>query len=191
MITEFVGPSIQSLPSAVPFSILLERRKIKTLPKTGKNPKSAQNSRPNSLLSKIGKLFEEVILKTVQKHTGERGLLNARQSSFRARHSMTLQRMRLTDVTLNFNNKMSTAAVFLVIEKVIDTTWLSGLLYKLPKLGFSASLIQLTGSFLSQREFRVSVEGEMSTPRVMQARLPQGSVLSPTLSNMCICRMLV
>jgi hypothetical protein len=29
-------------------------------------------------------------------------------------------------------------------------------------------------------------EGEMSTPRVMQAGVPQGSVLSPTLFNMDI-----
>jgi hypothetical protein len=95
--------------------------------------------------------------------------------------------MRLTDhVTLNFNNKLSTAAVFLDIEKAFDTTWHSGLLYKLSKSKFSASLIKLIGSFLSQRKFRVSVEGEMSTPRVMQAGVPQGSVLSPTLFNMYI-----
>jgi hypothetical protein len=95
--------------------------------------------------------------------------------------------MRLTDhVTFNFNNKMFTAAVFLDIEKAFDTTWHSGLLYKLSKLEFSTCLIKLIGSFLSQRKFRVSVEGEMSTPRIMQARVPQGSVLSPTLFNMYI-----
>jgi hypothetical protein len=81
---------------------------------------------------------------------------------------------------------MSTAAVFLDIEKAFDTTWQLGLLYKLSKLQFSISLIKLIGSFLSQRKFRVSVEGEMSTPRYMQAGVPQGSVLSPTLYNLCI-----
>jgi hypothetical protein len=54
------------------------------------------------------------------------------------------------------------------------------------QLEFSTNLIKLIGSFLSQRQFRVSVEGEISTPRVMQAGVPQGSVLSPTLFNMCI-----
>jgi hypothetical protein len=83
-----------------------------------------------------------------------------------ARHSTTLQCMRLTDhVTLNFNNKMSTAAVFLDIEGAFDITWYTGLLYKLSKLEFSTSLIKLIGSFLSQRIFSVSVEGEMPTPR--------------------------
>jgi hypothetical protein len=61
--------------------------------------------------------------------------------------------MRLTDhVTLNFNN-MSTAEVFLDIEKAFDTTWHTGLLYKLSKMDFSASLIKIISSFLSNRKF--------------------------------------
>jgi hypothetical protein len=95
--------------------------------------------------------------------------------------------MRLADhVTLHFNNKMSTAAVFLDIEKAFDTTWHTGLLYKLGKMEFSINLIKLISSFLSQRKFRVSVEGELSTPRYMEAGVPQGSVLSPTLYNLYI-----
>jgi len=47
----------------------------------------------------------------------ENDLLNGCQFGFRARHSMTLQYMRLTDdVTLNFNYMFS-ATVFLDIEK--------------------------------------------------------------------------
>jgi hypothetical protein len=42
-------------------------------------------------------------------------------------------------VTLNFNNKMSTAVVFLDIEKAFDTTWHTGLLYKLAKMEFSVN----------------------------------------------------
>jgi hypothetical protein len=57
---------------------------------------------------------------------------------------------------------MSTAAVFLDIEKAFDTTLHLGLLYKLSKLEFLISLIKLISSFLSQRKFRVLVEGEMS-----------------------------
>jgi retron-type reverse transcriptase len=95
--------------------------------------------------------------------------------------------MRLADhVALHFSNKISTAAVFLDIEKAFDTTWHTGLLYKLSKLEFSCYLINLISSFLSERKFRVSVEGEMSTPRYMEAVVPQGSVLSPTLCNLYI-----
>jgi hypothetical protein len=81
--------------------------KITTAPKPGKDPKFPQNLCPISLLSTTGKLFEKLIPKTLQKHIDERGLLNASQFGFRARHSTTLQCMRLTDhVTLNFNNKV-------------------------------------------------------------------------------------
>jgi hypothetical protein len=106
--------------------------KVITLPKPGKDPKFPQNLRPISLLSTTEKLFEKVILQLLQKHIDETGLLNASQFGFRACHSTTLQCMRLVDhVTLNFNNKMSTAAVFLDIEKAFDTTWHLGMLYKL------------------------------------------------------------
>jgi retron-type reverse transcriptase len=81
---------------------------------------------------------------------------------------------------------MSMAAVFLDIEKAFDTTWHPGLLYKLSKMHFSTSLIKLISSFLSNRKFRVSVQGEMSTPREIQAGVPQGSVLSPTLYSLYI-----
>jgi hypothetical protein len=85
--------------------------KIKTLPKTGKDPKFLQNLRPISFLPTTGKLFEKVILLFLKKHIAEKGLLNACQFGFHARHSTTLQLMRITDhVTLHFNNKMSTVA---------------------------------------------------------------------------------
>jgi hypothetical protein len=64
----------------------------------------------------MGKLFDKVILKIIQRHIEDKGLLNANQFEFRAHHSTTLYCMRLTDhVALNFNNKMSAAAVFLDI----------------------------------------------------------------------------
>jgi hypothetical protein len=113
-----------------------------------------------------GKLFENVLLKIVHRDIEERGLLNASQFVFRKSHSTTWLCMRLTDhVTLNFNSNIPMAAVFLDIEKALDTTWHIGLSYKLSKLEFSASLITLISSFLSQRTFRVLVVGGMSTPR--------------------------
>jgi hypothetical protein len=56
------------------------------------------------------------------------------------------------------------AAVFLDIEEALDTTWHSGLQYKLSKFEFSTNLIKLISFFLSQGKFIASVEGEMSTP---------------------------
>jgi hypothetical protein len=155
--------------------------KAVALPKPGKDPKFLQNLHPISLLPSTGKVFEKVILEIVKIHIGERNLLNGSQFGFCERHSTTLQYMRLADhMTLHFNNNMSTATVFLDIEKAFDTTWHPGLLYKISELQFSTSFIKLS-SFLSKQKFRVSAEGEMSTPRYMQAGVPQGSVLSLTL----------
>jgi hypothetical protein len=72
--------------------------------------------------------------------------------------------------------------VFLDIEKAFDITWHLGLLYKLSELKFLISLVKLISSFLSQRKFRFSVEGTMSSPRdICTSRMSQGSILSPTL----------
>jgi hypothetical protein len=67
-----------------------------------------------------GQTISNIFLNTLQKHTDERGMLNESQFGFRVRHRTTAQCMRLTDhVTLNFDNKISTAAVFLAIERLL------------------------------------------------------------------------
>jgi hypothetical protein len=94
--------------------------RVITLPKPGKDPIYPQNLRPISLLSTTAELIGKVILKILQRHTQGKGRLNASQFGFRASHNTALQCVWLTDhVTLNFNNNMSTAAVFLGIEKSI------------------------------------------------------------------------
>jgi hypothetical protein len=65
--------------------------------------------------------------------------------------------------SLNFNN-MSTAAVFFDIEKALDTASDCGLLYKLPQLKLLESPIKINVLFLTDRQFKVSVEGKFSTP---------------------------
>jgi len=71
----------------------------------------------------MGKLFEKAILKTVQRYAEEKKLLHKSHFGFHAHHSTALQYTRLADhVTLNFNNSMSTAVIFLDITKAFGTT---------------------------------------------------------------------
>jgi hypothetical protein len=63
------------------------------------------------------------------------------------------------------------------------TLWLA---IQVIQIGIFVQFDQAHWLCLSQRKFRVSVEGEMSTPRIMQAGVPQGSVLSPALFNLYI-----
>jgi len=81
---------------------------------------------------------------------------------------------------------MSTAAVFLDIEKAFDTTRYPGLLHKLSKLQLPFNLIKFISSYLSNRKCRVSAEGELSTSRETEAGVPQGSVLTPTMYSLYI-----
>jgi hypothetical protein len=156
--------------------------KVLTLPTLSKDPRFPQNLCPISLLSTAGKLFEKVFLKIFQRHTEERGLHIASQIGFRAHHSVTFQCMRLTEhVTLNFNNNMSTAVLFLNIEEAFDTAWHFTLLYTriLSVLKLSISLLKLISSFPFLRKFKVLVEGEMSTTRPIQPGCHMVSSCSP------------
>jgi hypothetical protein len=73
-----------------------------------------------------GQTFEKFVLKIVHRHIQEVDLRNPSQFDFRARHKTTLQCTNLTNhVTLNYNNTVPMAVVFLNIEKAFCTngTW--------------------------------------------------------------------
>jgi hypothetical protein len=153
-------------------------------PKPGKNWKFPPNLLPINLLSITGKFFEKVILRRIHRHIKERNLLNASQFGFSASRHFNVW---LTDhVTLSFNNNTSTAAVFLDIEKAIDTIWHPGLLHKLSELQFLESLLKLIAFFLHDRKFKVSLEDKFSSPRKVAAGVPLGSVRAPVLYSLCI-----
>jgi len=63
-------------------------------------------------------------------------------------HITAHQYLRLTDITINVDNYLSTAAVFLDIAKSFDTNWHPGLVYKLIKLNFSVSTVKLGQLFM-------------------------------------------
>jgi hypothetical protein len=143
-LTHFINHCIRLSHFPTPW----KEAKVTALLKPSKDPKFPRNLCLINFLSAMGKLFEKVVLKIVQRHIENRKLLNANHFGFRAHHSMTLQSLRLVDhVTLNFKNKMSTATAFLDIEKAFVTTWHTNLLYKLSKLEFLANLIKLLAPF--------------------------------------------
>jgi hypothetical protein len=82
---------IQSHLQLCHFSAPWKKAKIITLLKPGKDQKFCQNLHLISLLSTRGKLSEKTILRTIQRHTEERNLLNVTQFGFWADHRMTLQ----------------------------------------------------------------------------------------------------
>ena len=80
-----------------------------------------------------------------------------------------------------FNRSGATRAVALDISKAFDRVWHAGLLHKLKSYGISGQIFGLISSFLSNRWLRVVLDGKSSQEYPVNAGVPQGSILGPTL----------
>jgi hypothetical protein len=81
---------IQPLPLAWSLPGRLEGGKNCNCAETQQRPKISTKSMSDQPLAHTGKLFEKLILRTIQKHTEERNLLNSSHFGFPADHIMTI-----------------------------------------------------------------------------------------------------
>ena len=72
-------------------------------------------------------------------------------------------------------------AVALDMSKAFNRVWHAGLLHKLKSYRISGQIFGLISSFLSNRQLRVVLDGKSSQEYPVNARVPQGSILGPTL----------
>ena len=75
----------------------------------------------------------------------------------------------------------ATRAVALNISKAFDRVWHAGLLQKLNSYGISGQIFGLISSFLSNRQLQVILDGKSSQEYPVNAGVPQGSIIGPTL----------
>ena len=75
----------------------------------------------------------------------------------------------------------ATRAMVLDISKAFDRVWHAGLLHKLKSYGISGQIFGLISSFLSNRRLRVVLDGKSLQEYPVNAGVPQGSILGPTL----------
>ncbi|UYV77588.1 hypothetical protein LAZ67_15001636 [Cordylochernes scorpioides] len=129
---------------------------IKKLDKSADDPK---NYRPISLTSIFCKLMEKIILRRLTYHLDTKNLLPEEQYGFRKGHGTI-------DQLLFFTQKLITKLYyhFKIDGKAI--TWIN--------------------DFLKNRYIRVKYNGTLSKTFKLYQRLPQGSVLSPTLFTLFI-----
>ena len=80
-----------------------------------------------------------------------------------------------------FNRSGATRAEALDISKAFHRVWHADLLHKLKSYGISGQIFGLISSFLSNRRLRVVLNGKSSQEYPLNAVVPQGSILSPTL----------
>uniref|UniRef100_A0A1Y1KRE1 Reverse transcriptase domain-containing protein n=1 Tax=Photinus pyralis TaxID=7054 RepID=A0A1Y1KRE1_PHOPY len=109
------------------------------------------------------------------------------QAGFRRGYSTIDQLVYLENyLQEGYKNRHHTVGVFFDIEKAFDMTWRGGILLQLEKWGFKGSLPKVISSFLSNRTFRVKINGSLSQAYVLENGIPQGSTLSCTLFNIAI-----
>ena len=79
------------------------------------------------------------------------------------------------------NRSGATRAVTLDISKAFDKVWHAGFLDKLKSYRISGQILGLISSFLSNKQLRVVLDGKSSEEYPVNAGVPKGSILGPTL----------
>lgn len=160
---------------------------VTMVPKPQKNLKCVESYRPISLLNTLSKLLERVIKNRLECWIDRDNILSNNQCGFRRNHSTREHLLRLTqDCQQAFNKNMAVGALFFDFEKAFDRVWIKGLIYKLSMLGIPTYLGCWLKNYLSNRSFQVCLNGSRSSSKPIQASVPQGSILGPTLFNIYI-----
>ncbi|GFV54734.1 RNA-directed DNA polymerase from mobile element jockey [Trichonephila clavipes] len=166
------------------FPIAWKTANITVLPKPGKDESKAENYRPISLLSSVGKIFEKILLERIKAFCNENYIIPDFQHGFRENTSTLHQLLQVNNQVIHgFSQRMITGGVFLDVQKAFDRIWHKGLIYKLIKRNFPPYLIHIINSFLNNRAFRVKIDHFISQNGSLKSGCPQGSLLSPILFN--------
>ena len=143
---------------------------------------TAKNYPPVSLLSVVSKVFEKLVNNKIIDHLEKCGLFSDFQYGFRSSRSTADPLTVVSDrIARAFNRSGATEAVVLDISKAFYKVWYAGLLRKLKSYGISSQIFGLLSSFLSNRQLQVVLDGKSSQEYPVNAGVPQGSILGPTL----------
>ena len=143
---------------------------------------SITNYRPVSLLSSVGKIMEKIVFQTLFEHFRSNFLISAWQSGFIPGHSTSTQFIEMYN---HFCKAVSCGKeiriVFCDVSKAFDRVWHRGLLFKLQKCGITGPLLAWITHYIKDRYQRVVINGQFSSWKLIQAGVPQGSILGPLL----------
>lgn len=154
---------------------------IVMIPKPGKDKTQPSSYRPISLLTCLSKLFEKAFLKQLTPYLRRRNTIPSHQFGFRKNHGTIEQVNRITnEIRTAFEHREYCSAIFLDVAQAFDRVWLEGLMYKITKL-LPQNTHKVFESYLFKRVFSTRCNSSTSHDRVINAGVPQGSVLGPVL----------
>ena len=143
---------------------------------------TSKNYCPVSLLSVVSKVFEKLVNNRIVDHLEKCDLFSNFQYGLRSSRSTADLLTVVSDrIARAFNRSGATRAVALDISKAFDRVWHAGLLHKLKSYEIAGQIFGLISSFLSNRRLRVVLDVKYSQEYPVNAGVPQGSILGPTL----------
>ena len=146
------------------------------------DPEIMSNYRPISILPPLSKIIEKCLKTRLLHYFSRNKLLNQCQFGFLAGMSTQDAILSLTEkVYDNLENKLSTLAIYIDFSKCFDTLNRSILLKKLEIYGIRGIPLALFRSYLTDRFQAVKVNNTISQFKMINAGVPQGSVLGPLL----------
>ena len=139
---------------------------------------TAKNYSPVSLLSVVSKVFEKLVNNRIVDHLEKCGLFSDFQYGFRSSRSTA---DLLTVVSDRLLGLLTGLGLLKLSHLIYPRVWHAGFFHKLKSYGISGQIFGLTSSFLSNRQLRVALDGKSSQEYPVNAGVPQGSILGPTL----------
>ena len=139
--------------------------------------------RPISIIPAVAKVFERIIYDQFFKYLSDNDLLVNCQSGFRSLHSTVTSLLEASNSwSVNVDNGLINGKIiFIDLKKAFDTIDHKILLRKLASYGNDHRALKWFDSYLSDRQQKCVVNGELSGARAVTCAVPQGSLIGPLL----------
>ena len=133
-------------------------------------------------LSLVKSLKNVEVYNRIVDHLGKCDFFSDFQYGIRSSRSTAVHLTIVSDrITRAFKRPGATRAVALDLSKDLDRVLYAGLLPKFRSYGMSDQIFGLISSFLSNRQLWVVLDGKSSQEYPVNAQVPQGFILLPTL----------
>ena len=155
---------------------------IKLLPKPNTDQANPINYRPISLLEVPGKILEKIINKRLRFVIERNNILPDTQHGFRSNRGTDTALTTIHETIAHHTaQKKQCYVVLRDVSKAFDKVWHNGLKFKISNLHLPNTITKFLNNFITNRTAKIKINTHTGQPFNLEAGVPQGSALSPTL----------